>query len=88
VDTQISAGRLRLIDVSNPDATSLTVAPGTKIELLAYVVNPLRFKALLEAGELKMRLVVFQTDGKLLTTSGITFEASELGSSYVVLSAK
>ena len=87
-DTQVAAGRIRLTNVANPKAASLSVAPGAEIPLLATVVNPLRFKKLLEAGELSMRLVIYQTDGKLLTKSGVPFEANELESSYVTLNAK
>lgn len=88
MDTQVGAGKLRFIDVSNPNASALTVAPGAEIALLAIVVNPLRFKALLETEELSMRLVVFQTDGTLLTRAGVPFDANELGSSYVALTAR
>ena len=88
MEAQVAAGKIRFVDVENPKSSTLVVPPGGRIELLAVVINPLRFKQFLEAEEFSMRIIAMQTNGTTLTRADIPFDANELKSSYIEIATK
>lgn len=90
IDTQVAAGRTRLYPAGEESVDKQEIGVPAQGELVLFVefLNPSEYRTFLEAGNTTLRIVVFQSDGKMLTKAGIPFTKKTLAEGYIVLNTR
>lgn len=90
MDTVVGSGKVRLYQIgeASPSDQNLVVPANNELMVFAEFLNPAKFKHMLSAGDLSFRIVILQSDGKMLTREGIPFEATQLNTGYIELNTR
>lgn len=88
-DTQVASGRIQLHRTEGSvDDQKLVVPAQGELVLFAEFLNPSEYRTFLKAGKTILRIVIFQSDGKMLTKAGIAFIKQMLAERYIVLDTR
>ena len=90
MDTQVATGRIRFHRVTRQslDEQQMVIPARGELVVFAEFLNPFGYRAFLEAGNTALRIVVLQSDGKMLTQEGTPFAKRTLAKGYIVLNTR